>query len=469
MRKRRSGRLLGLAALLVFANVCSLVPYVKATSGLGTDGTGFGTAIGGSCAWAKPLTTTNNSDVIIAMIAVNDTTTSVIGIRDNASLSWSLRASQKGPANVQMFYFYAIAPQPLSADNVTFTLSSSAVATVCQDFAISGADTNIPFDPNHGMPNVQSGSSTSISSTYNTSNPNDFLIILEAFCAQGTVGSPSASGFQLIGSAQYAHIQSSNCPSDYLQTDTYYDIVSATQSSNTVSWANLASSPFVVIGDAIQSAPEPLNASVTAGSSFVDVGQLASFSCSGAGGLSPYAYSWAFGDGSAGSGASVSHIYNAPGTMGVICTVTDLLGTSKSDGISITVTSVPSIISFTVSPTPVTQGEKMTLSVSTSGGYGALSYVYTNLPAGCLSTNVTTLSCAPSSSGNYAVKVTVTDRAGESATSVVSVTIAPQMVLGLPPALGLAVIFGTLAGAVAVAILAVSLVVRRRKTPETSK
>src|SRR3989475_2512821 len=471
IRKRESGRLIGLAVLLVFASVFPQIPHVQASGGLALDGNGFGTAIGGSCLWGKPLTTTNKPDVIVVMLAINDTTTSiasVAGITDNASLSWTLRASLKGPANVQVFYYYAIAPEPLSADNITFALSSRDVATVCQDFGVSGADTNAPFDPNIGMPNKQSGNSNTISPTYNTSNPNDFLIILEAFCAQGTVGSPLGSGFSLIGSAQNAHIQTSNCPSDYLQTNTYNDTVSTLQSSNTVSWANVAYSPFAVIADAIQSTPGTLSASVTADSNIVDMGQPASFSCTGAGGLSPYQYSWTFGDGSAGSGASTSHIYNAPGTMTVVCTVTDQLGTPAHDQTQVIVSSDPSITSFTASPASLFAGDKATFSVSASGGYGALTYSYANLPGGCLSTNATYLSCYTTSSGSYDVRVTVTDRAGESASSEVSVTVGPQRVLGLPPAMGLAVISGIIVGIIAGAILSVTLLMRRKKTHHAS-
>ncbi len=471
MRKRDSGRLLGLAVLLVFASVFPQIPHVQASGGLALDGNGFGTAIGSSCIWGKPLTTTNKPDVIVVMLAINDTTTSissVAGVTDNASLSWTLRASLKGPANVQIFYYYAIASEPLSADNITFALSSKDVATVCQDFGVSGADINAPFDPNINMPNMQSGNSDTISPTYSTSNPNDFLIILEAFCAQGVVGSPLGSGFSLIGSAQNAHIQTSNCPSDYLQTNTYDDTVSTVQSSNTVNWANAAYSPFAVIADAIQSTPGPLSASVTADSNIVDVGELASFSCTGTGGLSPYQYSWTFGDGSTGSGASTSHIYNTLGSMTAVCTVTDQLGTQASDPIQVIVSSDPSIASFIASPTSLFAGDKATFSVSASGGHGALTYSYANLPRGCLSTNATTLSCYPTFSGTYNVKVTVTDHAGESASSVVNVTVGPQRILGLPPAMGLAVISGIIVGIIAVAILSIAFVMRRKKTGHAS-
>jgi len=240
------------------------------------------------------------------------------------------------------------------------------------------------------------------------------------------------------------------------------------QSSNTVNWANAAYSPFAVIADAIQSTPGPLSASVTADSNIVDVGELASFSCTGTGGLSPYQYSWTFGDGSTGSGASTSHIYNTLGSMTAVCTVTDQLGPPAHAQTQVLVSIDPSITSFTASPTSLFAGDKATFSVSASGGYGALTYSYANLPGGCLSTNATVLSCYPTSSGSYHVRVTVTDRAGESASSEVSVAVGPQRVLGLPPAMGLAVISGIIVGIIAVAILSVAFVMRRKKTSHAS-
>ena len=398
------------------------------------------------------------------MLAINDTTTTVMPPTDTASLSWTLRASQSGPANVQIFYYFAIALTPLSADSVTFALSSNKVATICQDFAISGADTDHPFDPHSGVPNTNSGDSTINSVTYDTSNPNDFLIILQGFCAQGPAGSGSPTGFATIVDAQYAHSTSSNCAANSLQTNTNYKIVSATQSSNTVLWAfDTQNSPFAVIGDAIQSTPGPLTASVNLGSNFVDVGQLASFLCIGGGGLFPYTYSWTFGDGSSGSGASSNHIYRTPGTMTVVCTVADILGTTAIDSAEVSVIMDPSIIAFTATPASLFPGDKVTFTVSASGGHGSLWYSYLNLPGDCLSTNTTSFSCYPASSGDYLVTVRVTDRAGESANATVAITVGPQRVLGLPRAVGLAVVFGTILGISAAAILSVALALRRKK------
>ncbi len=374
----------------------------------------------------------------------------------------------------------------------------------------------------------------------------------------------SPSGFTPVNGARVR--PSGDCAADDFQSVIYYEIVSTTQSSSTVSWTfDTAISPFSVIGDAIQAAPGPLSASVTAGSNAVAVGQLASFSCTGAGGHPPYIYSWAFGDGSTGSGATTTHAYNTPGTMNVACTVTDSLGTtandaaqlmvnpratltsvacadpsitnhgsacnvtvtdnspgafitptgtvaltqtgvtgtftactlvgtsasatcsstfagstpgtavitasypgdpthtSSSDTKDIAVSSALSIASFTVSLASVDAGEKVTFTVTTSGGYGALSYSYANLPASCLSTNATFLSCYPSSTGNYRVTVTVTDRAMESANATTIITVGPQRVLGLPQAMGLAVIFGAIIGTSALIVLSVALTLRRKK------
>ena len=464
MRNRDSRPLIGFAILLVFASVIQQIPHVEATGGLTLDGNGYGSNNSGNCVWSQRLATTQKPDVIVAILVVNDTTSTVTSVTDALPLSWIHRATQIGPSDVQIFFYYAIAPELLSADTVTFALSSGTVATVCQEFAISGADTNAPFDPNPGMPNKNSGISTATSLTYTTYNPSDFLIILEGFCALGGAGSGSPPGFTVIGGSTNAHARPSNCPANFLQTDTYYKIVSATQSSNAVSWTfDTENSPFAVIGDAIQSALGPLSASVTAGSNVVDVGQLASFSCTGLGGVRPYTYSWAFGDGNTGSGASTSHIYGTLGTMTVACTVTDALRTMATVSTEEIVATDPVITLFTAVPPSLLPGDKVTLTVSTSGGYGALSYSYANLPASCLSANATFLSCYPTSSGNYRVTVTVTDSAGESANATVSMTVGQHRVLGLPRAIGLAVIFGGILGIGAIVILAIVLALRLKK------
>jgi len=209
--------------------------------------------------------------------------------------------------------------------------------------------------------------------------------------------------------------------------------------------------------------PGPLTGAISAATNSVEVGEPASFTCAAGGGVPPYAYSWTFGDGATGDGAILSHTYGTPGGVAISCTATDALGTIAKASMDVTVGSDPSIIAFTVSPDSLLPGDKVTFNVLVSGGYGGLSYSYTNLPSGCLSTNSTSLSCYPTSSGNYRVTVTVTDRAMESANATTIITVGPQRVLGLPQAMGLAIIFGAIVGTSAVVILSVVLTLRRRR------
>ena len=209
--------------------------------------------------------------------------------------------------------------------------------------------------------------------------------------------------------------------------------------------------------------PGPLTSTISGLTNVVEVGESASLTCAAGGGVPPYTYSWTFGDGATGEGAMLSHTYGTSGVVAVSCTVTDNLGTAAKDSTDVMVGSDPSIVTFTASPSSLLPGDKVTFDVSASGGYGALSYSYANLPPGCLTTNSTSLSCYPTSSGNYRVTVTVMDRGMESANATAVITVGPQRVLGLPRAMGLAVIFGTVVAIGAVLTLSLFLTLRRKK------
>jgi hypothetical protein len=75
----------------------------------------------------------------------------------------------------------------------------------------------------------------------------------------------------------------------------------------------------------------------------------------------------------------------------------------------------PYIESFSASPENGTRGTNFTLKVVAKSWSGGLSYTYSQLPPGCSSSNTASLSCIPTQSGDFRVKVTVTDGAGRSA------------------------------------------------------
>ena len=69
----------------------------------------------------------------------------------------------------------------------------------------------------------------------------------------------------------------------------------------------------------------PLSAAISANPPQVKVGHSVSFVCTASLGVSPYTYSWDFGDGTTGTGPALTHSYSTTGIKTVICTVTDFV------------------------------------------------------------------------------------------------------------------------------------------------
>jgi PKD repeat protein len=143
-----------------------------------------------------------------------------------------------------------------------------------------------------------------------------------------------------------------------------------------------------------------------------DVGQLVAFTCSAAGGIPPFTYSWTFGDGFGATGQNVSHTFNSPGTMTIQCSVIDKLHTTSKNATSFTVLSDPSISLQTANPTSVDIGQTVTFTAQATGGSGDYMYQWMGLPTGCSSSNIPTISCQPTATGTFRVTANVTDSNG---------------------------------------------------------
>ncbi len=207
------------------------------------------------------------------------------------------------------------------------------------------------------------------------------------------------------------------------------------------------------------------------------------FQATAQGGSPPYTYDWRFGDGTsctgcAGSGAN--HTYGGVGTFQVSLWVLDSSGSNASGG-SFTVTTTsggaagaPVITAFSIAPGSVPAGGTVTLSVTASGGSPPFSYAYVGLPPGCTSSNRPSLTCAPSSRGDFTVRAYVNDSTGASASATAALqvvggsptpsyptgTSSSSQFLGLPGLEGLLVVGGV------VALLLVSLALIARTAPE---
>jgi len=96
------------------------------------------------------------------------------------------------------------------------------------------------------------------------------------------------------------------------------------------------------------------------------MGQTVNFTATATGGSSPYSYSWTFGDGSTGSGNTVSHAYESANTYSVVLVVTDANGTTVSDTkvLVVSVTPHPPIVLTVPSSESVYDGANLAFNVS---------------------------------------------------------------------------------------------------------
>ncbi len=214
-----------------------------------------------------------------------------------------------------------------------------------------------------------------------------------------------------------------------------------------------------------------LTATVSVLPNVTDVGVPVAFHSVPTGGTAPYTYAWLFGDGQKSSTQNTTHAYATAGTFHVVYWANDSVGQSYSASLSVTVAPPPKVGAFTVSPTSVNVGASASFAVSVSGGTAPYTFVYTGLPAGCSSANVSTLTCVPTSAGTYPVKVTVTDAFAQAANATVTLTVnvSPSPTPGPSPGGGGGGLSTTeqylLVGLVVVVIAAalIALLLRRRK------
>jgi len=200
----------------------------------------------------------------------------------------------------------------------------------------------------------------------------------------------------------------------------------------------------------------------------VDVGQNFTLTVSSSGGSGPSSYTYtALPPGcQTASSPGLTCISSRSGNYTITVIVTDSASATASSSISIRVNADPKITSFTA-PSGILTGQQLELNVSGRGGTGALSYSYSGLPPGCTSVNAPTLSCNPSSSGDYRITTTITDANGMTDVSYANVAVT-QSILGVVPVEGYAIIAG-----IAIVIGSIALVglilIRNNRTKVQNK
>jgi len=290
--------------------------------------------------------------------------------------------------------------------------------------------------------------------TASPSSLDEGLTIEFAASPSGGVGDLSLVYYNLPTGCESAN--STNLACSPAAAGTYQVTVTVTDSNG----FTISSSPVTITVN-----PDP-TANIIASPPSIDLGQTLAITLLVHGGTGPFSYSFTMLPPGCGTSTSPepSCTPSALGNYTVEGFVTDATGQTSIGYLTVTVNSVIRISTFTTSLKSVDAGEEVTLTVSTTGGAGPLTYSYSDLPTGCLSADSPTLHCTPSTSGTYLVKATVTDHAGNNATSSLNITVLPARVIG--PSLNQEEL---LVGGIITSLIAISLVItvlsKRRTEP----
>ncbi len=203
-------------------------------------------------------------------------------------------------------------------------------------------------------------------------------------------------------------------------------------------------------GWATKIAPPGLSASFVVTPSNPSVNTLLTLTASATGSSPPYSYSWKFGDGATGSGASITHAYTSAGTYGVNLTVRDATNKTVTVSQSVTVSPPPNF-AIVASPGRITipAGSSGYLTLTVTGLYGftgsitlaktssspslssSLSSTSLTLTVNGQATSLMTVSASSNlSAGNYTLTVTGTSAGMTHSVSIpVAVTLPPLLPL----------------------------------------
>ncbi len=165
----------------------------------------------------------------------------------------------------------------------------------------------------------------------------------------------------------------------------------------------------------------------------VDLGKSVTFSAVATGGSGGYTFVWK--DLPAGcpypSTGNVTCTPTGAGAAEIRVTVTDVGGgKAMSPELAFTVYVDPVVASVSASPGSVDVGQTVHFeAVGVTGGSGVYRYVWSGLPTGCATSNVSDLGCAPTGAGTGTVQVVVIDTNGgnDSATLVFTVLSDPTL------------------------------------------
>ena len=172
---------------------------------------------------------------------------------------------------------------------------------------------------------------------------------------------------------------------------------------------------------------QPVRGDGSVSTTTIDAGQGVQFGYTPNQGLSPFRYSWDFGDGGVSSERSPLHSYNAPGTYGSTVTVSDTAGKTTSWTTTITVNAHPSV-EGAVSASIGVSSLNASFSAQVQGGTPGYAYLW---QFGDGTTSQVQNPTHRYSIGNYTARLVTTDATGMTASWTGSITVKWPLTVGL--------------------------------------
>jgi PKD repeat protein/uncharacterized membrane protein len=148
---------------------------------------------------------------------------------------------------------------------------------------------------------------------------------------------------------------------------------------------------------------------------------VTTFTATTTGGVSPFGFSWTFGDTGTATTNPATHTYATSGSFTVTVTATDADGVKATSSQTITV-AAPLGVTFALGPTSPEANLAETFTASTTGGVGTISFSWTFGDTGTATTNPATHSYT--TPGSLTVTVTATDADGIKAASSQTIAVA---------------------------------------------
>ncbi len=185
---------------------------------------------------------------------------------------------------------------------------------------------------------------------------------------------------------------------------------------------------------------DPTIGTLTVSPKTIDLGQTFHFALSGpsTGGAGSYRYVWIeLPPGCASNDSTTITCTPIAAVVGeATVTVYDADNGSNSTSVPWVIYIRPYLSGVTASPTSLDVGQLLTLSaVQLPGGSGIYTYVWTDLPTGCVSVNHASIECTPVQSGVFEIGLNLTDSNGLSSSRAITVHVDSDPMVSTPAAM----------------------------------